>query len=135
MRHRRAELLTPEWPPDLSAVALGAERIMVDGRLSEAVWVATEVNSGFVERTPNPGEPAVVDSRVRVAYDSEALYVAVENALMPGERPISMELRRDSFGIWSDDTITLKFDVLLDKLNTVGFAPMPPAHKLMPIAQ
>ena len=106
--------------PGPGAVALGAERIMVDGRLSEAVWVAAEVNSGFVERTPNPVS-LQSSTRVRVAYDSEALYVAVENT-RTRERPISMELRRDSFGIWSDDTITLKFDVLLDKLNTVGFA-------------
>jgi hypothetical protein len=48
----------------------------VDGRLDDAIWATAPAASGFLQRDPVEGQPAVDDTIVRVAYDNDALYVA-----------------------------------------------------------
>lgn len=94
--------------------------IKIDGRLTEPDWAKADVSSGFVERVPNPNDRAPVDSRVRVLFDDNALYVAIENDFPVGRRPRALELRRDSYRIWSDDAVTLKFDVAYDRRTSIN---------------
>ena len=49
----------------------------IDGRLDDLVWTEAVPLSGFLQRDPNEGQPATEDTRVRVAYDDHAIYVAV----------------------------------------------------------
>ncbi|RPJ84703.1 MAG: hypothetical protein EHM13_03375, partial [Acidobacteria bacterium] len=48
----------------------------IDGRLDDPVWAEVPQVSGFLQRDPIEGEPALDDTRVRVAYDDGALYLA-----------------------------------------------------------
>ncbi len=114
----------------LEAVPLDGATITVDGRLDEPVWRAAPVASGFVQRSPVPGVVAPVDGRVRVVYDREALYVGVEFDLLPGESPRALELTRDSFRLFADDAVSLKFDVHRDRRSTVGLVINPAGAQL-----
>ncbi len=51
------------------------EPIAVDGRLEEKIWQSPAV-SGFTQSDPNDGQPSSEETRVWVAYDDKALYVA-----------------------------------------------------------
>ncbi len=97
-------------------------RIEIDGRLDEPAWRTAEVATHFVERTPTPRAEPPVQTRFRVLFDDDAIYVGAEMDLLPGERPRGFELRRDSFEAYADDVVTLKLDVARDRRTTVGFA-------------
>jgi hypothetical protein len=51
------------------------EPITIDGRLDEAVWQGPAAE-GFTQNSPRDGEPATERTKVWVAYDDRALYVA-----------------------------------------------------------
>ncbi len=49
--------------------------IQIDGRLDEPDWDAAEVTSGFIQREPLEGEPAMEGTEVRVLYDDDNVYI------------------------------------------------------------
>ena len=106
----------------LVAHARGDAPVVIDGRLDEPAWAAATASGDFIEREPIPRAKPPVASEVRVLFDAGALYVGVTMWLAPGETPRAVELTHDSFAIWADDAVTLKFDVRRDKRTTVGFA-------------
>ncbi|HHH30610.1 MAG TPA: hypothetical protein ENK57_20025, partial [Polyangiaceae bacterium] len=110
--------------PLLSA-ALRRGPIRIDGVFDEADWARAVPASDFVERLPEPGATPPVRTEVRVLVDPDAVYVGVTAYLSEGETPRALELTRDSWRIWSDDAITVKFDVRRDRRSTVGFAVNP----------
>ena len=69
---RGASVPTVEAMPVPSASA-----IRLDGDLTEEVWQRAPVISGFVQREPSDGQAAAFPTEARVAYDREAIYVAV----------------------------------------------------------
>lgn len=108
--------------PIVDAFGILGTEIEVDGRLTEAPWAKAKPSKGMTERQPQPGLKAPMDFKFQVLYDDKAVYFGIETALMPGESPRSLELRRDTYKIWSDDAITIKIDVHQDKMTTIGFA-------------
>ncbi|MBK9177870.1 MAG: carbohydrate binding family 9 domain-containing protein [Flavobacteriales bacterium] len=79
--------------------ARAVERIVVDGVLNEPSWTTAATGTEFVQNEPRPNEPANFDSKVRVLYDDDALYVG---ALLFDPRPDSVMMRlsgRDQIGI------------------------------------
>ncbi|MEQ9078537.1 MAG: DUF5916 domain-containing protein [Sandaracinaceae bacterium] len=114
----------PEQRPFSQAVRRTGP-ISLDGRLDEPDWARAPILGDFVERVPDPGGTPPVRTEARVLLDDGAVYVAVTSYLAPGETPRALELTRDSFRIWSDDAVTLKFDVRRDRRSTVGFAVNP----------
>jgi hypothetical protein len=50
----------------------------IDGRLDDAVWSAAEPSTAFVQKFPDEGRPPSEPTTVRVLYDDDAIYVAVE---------------------------------------------------------
>ncbi|TVP55146.1 MAG: hypothetical protein EA351_11390 [Gemmatimonadales bacterium] len=49
--------------------------IQIDGRLDEPDWQRAEPTSGFTQREPLEGQPALEDTEVRILYDDENLYI------------------------------------------------------------
>lgn len=96
----------------------------VDGVLDEAVWQAADPLDGFVQRTPDDGQPVTEPTRVRILYDGEALYVgawmldADASAIVPGERI------RD-FNLDDSDAVLLIFDTYNDGQNGFVFGTNP----------
>ena len=88
-------------PPRLAAAWLTAP-VTIDGRLDEPVWRTAPVADAFAQRTPFNGQPASQRTEVRVAYDADAMYVAVR-AHDTAPDSIAQQLgRRDSDEIYSD---------------------------------
>lgn len=108
-------------PPHLNAGTVLGAPMVIDGVLDEPGWLEAEVGSHFVERTPHPGDAPPVRTYVRVLFDQDALYVAVESMLAPGETPRALVMTRDSSSIWNDDAISLKIDARRDLRTTLGF--------------
>ncbi len=119
----------PPDPKRVRAQPTGAATMVIDGRLDEPVWSIAPVASGFVERTPYPGRPAASRTTFRVVYDERTVYVGVE-MFTDGRPPRGWERSRDNFGLFSDDAISLKFDVRLDQRTTVAFVTNPAGTQL-----
>ena len=75
-----ARAADPTGTDEVGAYVLDAyrlpERPTVDGRLDEAYFAAALPAEGFTTTAPTVGEAAATTTRVYVAYDAEALYVA-----------------------------------------------------------
>ena len=66
----------PKLPPQKTVRAVRAtEPITIDGRLEEKVWQGPAAE-GFTQSDPKDGEPSTERTRVWVAYDDHAIYVA-----------------------------------------------------------
>jgi uncharacterized protein YbdZ (MbtH family) len=95
--------------PDRRLTAAAVERPpRIDGRIEDAAWSAVSPATGFVQREPNPGEPASRPTEVRVIYGRDALFVAARMYDAPDS--IAAQLgRRDATELYSD-----WFTVVLD---------------------
>ncbi len=71
----RRDLVTGEKL--LRAVRIKNEKIKIDGILDEPLWRKITPATGFVQQEPNEGEPATEKTEVYVAYDDDAIYVAI----------------------------------------------------------
>ena len=88
-------------PPAVSASAVEAGAIDLDGRLDEAAWAGAAVAGGFVQLRPQAGAQASEGTEARVVYDGAALYVGMR---MRDSQPGAIDARlgrRDS-GLESD---------------------------------
>jgi hypothetical protein len=62
----------------LGAARISAQSPIIDGNLSDSIWVALRESAQgkFTQRNPFEGQPATESTFVAVAYDDKALYVA-----------------------------------------------------------
>ena len=98
---------TPAWADDppparaartasVAALRLAqATAIQVDGELNDAAWQKAPVVTGFLQRVPSEGAPASHETEVRIAFDSTALYVAVNAIDTNPEQIVGILTRRD----------------------------------------
>ncbi|HEX2206007.1 MAG TPA: DUF5916 domain-containing protein [Longimicrobium sp.] len=99
----------------------------LDGRLDDAVWLASDSISGFVQRDPDEGAPSRFPTVVRVAFDDEAVYVALR-AYDPEPRRIMAPLtRRDEDS--PSDWLLVGFDSRHDLRTAYVFAVNPAGVK------
>jgi len=113
----------------------GEDQVRVDGLLSEDLWSRVPQASGFVQLEPREGEPASERTVVRIAYDREALYVAVMAYDSEPDRVVARILQRDKlmepdfFGsgimFGGDDAVAILLDPFDDDRNGVIFATNP----------
>src|SRR5690606_10984382 len=82
-----------------------ATPILVDGKGDDEAWQHAQRDTRFTERVPNLGSTPPVDTSVQVAYDDVSLYVIIQGTIN-GDEAIIRSLRRDSFQIFSDDTVS-----------------------------
>ena len=105
--------------------AVGAPAL--DGRLDDAVWAAADSIGSFTQLEPDEGKPARFPTSVRVAFDEQAVYVAVR-AHDPEPAKIAAHLtRRDEDS--PSDWITLGFDSRHDLRTAYLFAVNPAGVK------
>src|SRR5215204_2664518 len=72
-----------------------ASAIKLDGELSEEVWQKAPLVSGFRQRDPNEGAAATFETEARVAYDANAIYIAVQAVDPEPARIVGIRTRRD----------------------------------------
>lgn len=96
------------------------EPIVLDGILDEEIWGEEGWNDNFTQYFPYDTSAAVAQSRVKIAFDDDNLYLA---AVMENTGPreyVSTSLRRDYRGE-QNDGISFVFDTFNDKTNAFQF--------------
>lgn len=119
-------LKIPLWAGDArqaQAIRL-SEPVRVDGVLTESLWRNHAPIGDFVQVEPRPGEPPSEATRVWVAYNTNALYVAVYCEDRQPNRIIAREMARDAF-LMNEDNIELILDTFHDNRNAYYFATNP----------
>lgn len=101
------------------------EPILLDGVLDEAIWQDLEGwNGDFRQYFPSDTSLAEVQTRIKVAFDDDNLYLAAE-MMNRGDRDyVSTSLRRDYRGE-QNDGVTFVFDTFNDKTNAFQFGVNP----------
>ncbi len=97
------------------------EAMKIDGRATEKTWRDAPIDDRFRERTPDPGATPPVRTTLQVAYDDDYLYVLLVCENEPGD-VIVRTLRRDNWGIFSDDAVSVKIDAGHNHRNAVSLA-------------
>ena len=99
--------------------AVRAEKApVVDGDLSDPVWASAPEITGFTQMDPEEGKPAKNQTKVKVAYDDDAIYFA---AMMEDDgKPTPLLARRDS-DLNNGDYIRISIDSQHDRLNGAAF--------------
>src|SRR5262245_45224826 len=84
---------TARFERRLEAVKI-AERITIDGRLDEPQWARAAVATNFIQNEPDEGIPATEQTEVRVMYDQDNLYFAINAKQPDADRIIINELKK-----------------------------------------
>lgn len=99
--------------------------IELDGELTEDIWLdPLGWNTDFMQYFPSDTSLSEVNTRIKIAFDDDNLYIA---AIMENNEPreyVSTSLRRDYRG-QQNDGITFVFDTFNDKTNAFQFGVNP----------
>lgn len=111
------QLPQPQAGPNRTIIAErleAGESITLDGELDEAVWRRAQVATNFVQIDPDNGSPATEQTEVRIAFNSDAIYLGVvAHDSEAGRRLFRYQKRRDEF-LQSDDKVQWTIDTFLD---------------------
>jgi hypothetical protein len=102
--------------------------IVVDGALDEAVWQRAEPATGFVQAEPHEGESATEPTEVRVAFDRDALFLAVRCVDSAAAGVIVNDIRKD-FPAGEQDSFEVILDTFADRRNGFVFVINPAGAK------
>ena len=94
--------------------------IKIDGELTESQWGEAEIATDFIEAYPRPGIPSEYESKVRMYYDDNALYISGE---MYDSRPDSVSYtlsQRDDWG--NADWFAVMLDPYANNINSFCFS-------------
>ncbi len=116
----------------LSAPLLGADvpetgvwrlegRVQIDGALTEPAWQGSPDIANFVQVEPKPGEKPTEATKVWVAHNQDALYIAVRCEDGSPGQIVATEMSRDA-GLWENDNIEIVLDTFHDHRNAYYFA-------------
>jgi hypothetical protein len=94
----------------------------IDGHLDDEVWQLAPEISGLIQREPDEGAPATMQTFVRILYDDEAIYVAAR--LDDPESPTLRLGRRDSL-LGSTDLFSILLDPHHDHRTAFAFGVSP----------
>ena len=97
------------------------EPIRLDGELDESVYQTIAPVTGFIQQEPNEGAPATERTEVWVLFDSETVYVAARLWNSQPDRIVAYEMRRDSRGMYGDDSFAVMLDTFYDRRNGFNF--------------
>jgi len=111
----------PSSPRVVKAVR-AEEPVIIDGRLEEKVWQG-EASEGFIQNDPKDGEQATEQTRVWVAYDDKAFYVAAYCYDSQPDKIIGRLGRRDSQV--DSDWFVVAVDPYFDKRTGYAFSVNP----------
>ncbi len=89
------------------------EKILLDGRLDEDVWMRAVPATNFIQRDPANGQPATEQTEVRIAYNADKLYMGVTCFDSEPEKLIGNQMARDG-NMFGDDQFQWVFDTFLD---------------------
>ncbi len=104
----------------LRAIRLDAP-LQLDGRLDERVYHDVPPVTDFVQQEPNEGAPAEDRTEVWVTFDADTLYVSARCWSRAPDRIVANEMKRDSYGMYGNETISVVLDTFYDRRNAFSF--------------
>ncbi|HYB97181.1 MAG TPA: DUF5916 domain-containing protein [Vicinamibacterales bacterium] len=108
----------------VEAVAVPANTpIVLDGRLNDEVWQQAPAIVEFVQREPAEGQTATQRTEAHVAYDANALYVAVRAYDTDASKIVGILTRRDQRS--PSDWIRIVVDSYFDRRSAYEFGVNP----------
>ena len=110
--------------PALEAVRLSTAPTLDGDVLADPAWAGVPTATGFVQTTPDEGEPASERTEVFVAFDSETLYVGVVCHDRTPEGIIVSDTRRDA-SLDETDSFQVIFDTYGDRQTGFVFGTNP----------
>ncbi|OZC01908.1 DUF5916 domain-containing protein [Rubricoccus marinus] len=106
--------------PSLRALALQpGQEPRIDGVLDEAAWAEAPRAGSFVQRIPNPGQPAGEKTEVSVLYGTDAVYVGFTCWVRDPSTLVARMARRDQFV--GSDRVAVAFDSYNDDRTAFYF--------------
>ncbi|MBI4888157.1 MAG: carbohydrate binding family 9 domain-containing protein [Acidobacteria bacterium] len=117
-----AAAVAQDAPPVLRA-SPGAERVTIDGMLSEAAWAAAEAADAFAQTEPQEGAPPSFRTTVRVLSGSTALVIGIQCDDDPA-RIVSFSVGRDA-AMQAEDHVRVVLGPFLDGRSGYVFAVNP----------
>ncbi len=97
------------------------EPLQLDGRLDERVYRDVPPVTGFIQQEPNEGAPAEDQTEVWVTFDGDNLYVSARCWSREPDRIVANEMKRDSFGMYGNETLGVVLDTFYDRRNAFAF--------------
>ena len=97
------------------------EGIRLDGQLDEQVYRTVPAVTGFVQQEPDEGARATEQTEVWVMFDSETIYIAARCWNSQPDRIVANEMKRDSFGMFGNETFSVVLDTFYDRRNAFNF--------------
>lgn len=114
----------PEPPRILRAAHTAGAAPRIDGLLDDDIWKRAEPVTDFTQREPNPGNPSAFGTIARVAYDEDAVYIALRMLDTNPAEIVSRLTRRDDVSSASD-RVGVYFDSYLDRRTAFEFLTTP----------
>ena len=107
--------------PQQTARAVRADRPpLLDGVIDDAIWLRASLHEGFTQTDPDNGEPATQRTTFQIAFDDDALYVAV---ICYDTHPDSIAARLSRRDEWRErDLVEINLDPHHDHQTGVYFA-------------
>jgi hypothetical protein len=92
----------------------------LDGRLDEEVWRTAPAMTGFTQREPNEGIPAIEPTEIRFAYDGTALWIGARMFSSRPQEIRALVTRRDRET--TADQMSISFDTHRDRRTAYTFS-------------
>jgi hypothetical protein len=121
-------LAAPASAQSVQAVRLTGASPVLDGRLTEEVWRSAPAATGFTQREPNEGAPAIERTEVRFAYDDDALWIGARMFSSVPSDIRALVTRRDREG--SSEQIIVSLDTHRDRRTAYSFSVTPAAVRI-----
>ena len=104
----------------MRAIRLDAP-LQLDSLLHERVYRDMAPVTDFVQQEPDEGEPATDQTEVWVMFDGDTLYVAARCWSADPDRIVANEMKRDSRGMFGNETFAVVLDTFYDRRNGFNF--------------
>jgi len=103
------------WRPSAAATPISpSEAPVIDGNITDPVWAKAKVLSEFYQLEPKEGAPADENTVVRVLYDADNLYFAIQ---ADDPAPVTARIKQRDGGIDVDDIFRIYLDPDMTRRN------------------
>ncbi len=107
----------------INAAKINGEKVIVDGRLDDAIWKTAIFVSDFLQKEPTEGGQPVDSTKVAIAYDEDAIYVG---AHMYSQKPNALKMHLDKHDIQGKaEQLIVCLDTYLDRRTAYVFGVNP----------
>ncbi|WP_240484985.1 carbohydrate binding family 9 domain-containing protein [Arenibacter latericius] len=105
---------------EIRAFSINGKELLMDGIVDEAFWMAIPAQESFLMQEPMEGGMPTEKTQVRIAYDSQHLYIAVICFDSDPSGIKAFQKKRDA-SLETDDRFRLILDTFMDKRSAYFF--------------